>query len=54
MTWLTWQDGYVISAKLNDWDVWLRCQTFGAPAARLAIDNWIKNIEKKLDKISDP
>ena len=49
MNWLTGQDGYVITAKMSDQEVWLRCQLFGAPRLAEAIEIWLEIIERTIE-----
>ena len=51
--WQAVQDGNVITARMTDFDVWIRCQVFGAPALIEAIESWLEETEKSVDKEFD-
>ena len=53
VNWLAVEDGYVIEKKISDQEVYLRCETFGAPALIEALEIFIKQIGITLDKDSD-
>jgi len=50
LDWLAVEDGFVIEKRMMDFEVWLRCQLFGAPALITALENYIKTIEGQNDK----
>lgn len=50
LDWFAVEDGFVIEKWMTDWEVWLRCQLFGAPALITALENFIKI---KVDKHPD-
>ena len=49
--WLVVQDGYVITVKMTDFEVWLRAQLFGAPALIDGLESWMESFEIKVDKL---
>ena len=44
MLWTAIEDGYVVTAKMTENEVWSRCQLFGAPRLAEAIENYFASI----------
>lgn len=45
MTWLTIEDGVVITKKMGDDAVWRRCDLFGRSRLIEALEDWLKETE---------
>ncbi len=41
MVWFAAQDGFVITQKMTDEEVWYRCNMFGSPTLAEAIEIWL-------------
>ena len=44
LDWQAVQDGYVITSKLSDWQVWKRSQVFGGSVLAEALEVFIDNV----------
>ena len=43
--WSAVEDGFIIRRNMMDFEVWIRCQLFGAPPLITALENYLKTIE---------
>lgn len=43
LDWLAIEDGYVVTARMADWQVWKISQLFGCPALSYALEHFTKH-----------